>query len=174
MVFSLITLFASQAYALDGYRDRKGLFYGATLGGASFKADLAGYKRNLGYILGGRIGGGVSDTLTLDASLNLSWQDYSQFGVKVETNSTEMLIGGNVFIEKGLYLRVEGGLITQSTETDVSSSQSETGLLIGGGLGYEFFASADLAVGFGAGYQHQQFDDANIAVVKFAITATWY
>ena len=172
-VFSMVILLAGQSYALDGYRDRKGLFYGATLGGASFKADVAGSKRNLGYVFGGRIGGGVSDTLTLDGSLNLSFQSYTQGGINIDTNSTEMLIGANFFIEKGLYARAEGGLITQGIETDVSS-QDETGVVVGGGLGFEFFASADLAVGFGATYQMQQFDTNNVSSLKFAITATWY
>ena len=114
-------LFASQALALDGYRDRRGLFYGVTLGGASFKADIAGSKRNLGYTFGGKVGGGVSETLTLDGSLNFQLQDYDQSGIAVKTNSTEMLVGGNYFLtvdqaKNGLFLRGEVGLVSQTTE----------------------------------------------------------
>ena len=171
-------LFASQALALDGYRDRRGLFYGVTLGGASFKADIAGSKRNLGYTFGGKVGGGVSERFTLDGSLNFQLQDYDQSGIAVKTNSTEMLVGGNYFLtidqaKNGLFLRGEVGLVSQSTEV-LGAESDETGLVVGGGLGYEFFASADLAVGIGATYKLQQFDDANVSVLQFAITANWY
>ena len=76
-------------------------------------------------------------------------------------------------LKNGLFLRGEVGLVSQTTEV-LGAESDETGLVVGGGLGYEFFASADLAVGIGATYKLQQFDDANVSVLQFAITANWY
>ena len=73
--------------------------------------------RNLGYLtFGGKVGGGVSENLTLDGSLNFQLQDYDQSGIAVKTNSTEMLVGGNYFwpidqAKNGLFLRGEVGLV---------------------------------------------------------------
>ena len=72
-------------------------------------------------------------------------------------------------------MALRGGSWARPQSTEVLGVESdETGLVVGGGLGYEFFASADLAVGIGATYKLQQFDDANVSVLQFAITANWY
>jgi hypothetical protein len=163
----------SQAYALDGYRDRKGMFYGLTLGGASSSADVAGSKNRLGYVLGAKVGGGVNDKLTLDASFTSRSEGYTEGGLEVSTNTLTMYLGGNYFLQDGLYVRAMAGLASTSSETDFGDA-SETGLGFGLGTGYEFFASAQLAVGIGATFEMQQYSDVKVTVVGFGVGATWY
>ena len=60
-----------EAFALDGWRDRRGMYAGVMIGGGSAKTDQDNAKSQLGYHMGLRVGGGVSKTLTLDAK---AWQ----------------------------------------------------------------------------------------------------
>ena len=173
LVFLFVAGLFSQAYALDGYRDRKGLFTGLYLGGASAKADFAGAKSHIGYVLGGKIGGGVNQNLTLDGSLTMRLESYDEGTVAVSTRTTTMYLGINYFVKDGLYVRGMGGIAQASSDAG-GEENSETGLGLGAGLGYEFFASAQLAVGVGGDYQMQQFEDTTVSVINFGISANWY
>jgi hypothetical protein len=173
LVFLFVVGLFSQAQALDGYRDRKGLFTGLHLGGASAKSDFAGAKSHIGYVIGGKIGGGVNQNLTLDGSLSMRFESYDEAQISVSTQTTTMYLGVNYFVKDGLYLRGMGGIAQASSEAG-GTDNSETGLGFGAGLGYEFFASAQLAVGVGGEFQMLQFDDASVTVINFGISANWY
>ena len=163
----------SEAMALDGWRDRKGIYYGVSLGGASSKADTPGAKSHLGYTFGARLGGGVDKRLTLDGSVGLRIESYDENGIDVSTRTANFYVGANYFLHKGLYIRLQGGLAQFSAEVGQTETD-ETGVGFGGGLGYEFFASSDLAIGVGGEYQMQRFDEFNLNILHFGITATWY
>ena len=47
----VVSLFG-EAFALDGWRDRRGMYMGLLVGGGSAKADLDGAKSELGYNFG--------------------------------------------------------------------------------------------------------------------------
>lgn len=174
IVTTICLLFVGQALALDGYRDRRGLFYGVGFGGGQTKADTDGADSHIGYNFRARIGGGIDKNLTLDAELGLNTVSYSQSGVDVEQNVSTVAIGGNLFVRDGLYLRLQGGIAELSVSADGNNGDTETGLFLGGGAGYEFFANADLAIGLGVDFQHQMYDDLNLSSLNLGITANWY
>jgi len=176
---------AGEAFALDGYRDRKGMYYGATLGGGSAQADTDGADSKLGIHLRGRLGGGINEHVTLDAELGWRYQSTDEDLGLGELTITEqfltMYVGGSFFVFDGLYVRAFGGLAHVIVAVDYDGGvlngyddDSRTGLGIGAGLGYEFFASSDLAIGFGGDFQHQIYDDFAVDQINFGISANWY
>ena len=168
-----------EAFALDGWRDRRGMYAGVMIGGGSAKTDQDNAKSQLGYHMGLRVGGGVSKTLTLDASLNLRLESYdtdipgTAGSVETSAQTFNFSLGANYFVYQGLYVRGVAGLSQFAIETG-GRETDETGLAVGGGLGYEFFAGSDLAVGVGGDFQHQMYDGLSINVISVGITATWY
>lgn len=147
---TLVFLCATQAFALDGYRQRKGLFYGGAVGfgvGQLDAPDAPDQDGEVGLNLRGRVGGGVTDVFTLDGEMGLMEQ------FDVERRVVTGYFGANYFLYDGLYLRAFGGM----AHLGGGKSPSKTGLGFGGGAGYEFFANADLAVGMGADVQLQKF-----------------
>ena len=103
VLISGVLLCWTQALALDGYRDRRGIFYGFGLGGGQTKVDVPGSKGREGRNLRFRIGGGVNKTLTLDAEIGHS-ASYTETTVDMERTISTFGIGGNSFINDGLYL----------------------------------------------------------------------
>ena len=174
LVTTLIFLFVSQAMALDGYRDRRGLFYGVGFGGGQTKADTDGADSHIGYNFRARIGGGIDKNLTLDAEIGLNTVSYSQSSTDVEQSVSTVAVGGNFFVRDGLYFRMQGGIAELSVTANGNSEGTETGLFLGGGVGYEFFANADLAIGLGVDFQHQMYDDITLNALNLGITANWY
>ncbi len=158
----------SEAMALDGWRDRTGLLYGAHFGGGSAKSDADGAKARLGYNVGARVGGGVTEKLTLDASMNYRADDKDS----VETSSLSLSLGGNFFLAEGFFVRAGAGLVNFSSSG--AGSEDQTGMGFGAGMGYEFFANADLAVGVAGNFDYQTFDDFNLQVFTINVTSTLY
>ncbi len=176
---------AGEAFALDGYRDRKGMYYGLSLGGGSAKADTDGADSKLGIHLRGRVGGGINKHVTLDGELGWRYQSTDEDVGLGELTVTEqfltMYVGGSFFVFDGLYVRAFGGLAHLIVSVDFDGGiingyddDSYTGLGMGAGLGYEFFASSDLAIGIGADVQQQIYDDASITQFNFGVSANWY
>lgn len=176
---------AGEAFALDGYRDRKGMFYGLSLGGGSATPDTDGAESRLGIHLRGRVGGGINKHVTLDGELGWRYQSTEEDAAFGEYTVSEtfltMFVGGNFFVIDGLYIRAFGGLshLIQSFEYDGTfvngfDDDSYTGLGVGAGLGYEFFASSDLAIGIGGDFQHHMFDDFAVDQINFGVSGNWY
>lgn len=176
---------AGEAFALDGWRDRKGIYYGLGLGGGSAQPDTDGADSRLGLHLRGRIGGGVNKHVALDGELGWRYQSTEEDRGLSEVTITEqfvtLYVGGNFFVFDGLYIRAFGGLAYLIQSFDVKTpigdgfdDDSYTGLGVGAGVGYEFFASSDLAIGVGGDFQHQIFDDFAVNQINFGVTATWY
>lgn len=178
---------AGQAFALDGFRDRRGLFFGINLAGGAGQAMADGKKvgdRSLGLTVGARVGGGVNERLTLDLSIDGFFltrnQEFGPTGIEREVDTTLLsgMIGGSFFLVDGFYVRGMGGLAqaTSTVEgvTGKDSENEETGLGLGLGGGYEFFANSDLAIGAGVDYRMFVFDDVDYNVFNVGITATWY
>lgn len=180
----LVTGLAGQALALDGFRDRRGLYFGVNLGGGAGKAEADGVKsdRNLGLTVGARVGGGVNERLTLDLSVDGYFQTRTEETIAgefdVDVTLMSGLIGGSFFLADGLYVRGGFGLanVTQETTSKIggTSEDSEVGLGFSVGGGYEFFANANLAVGVGGDFRAFDFDDITYNIVNIGITATWY
>lgn len=154
---------ASPAHALDAYRARSGLFYGAGLGFGAAKADTEGAETKADLRFDGRIGGGINDTLTLDFDLGFTKQ------LGEEVSLVTGFLGLNVFAVGDLYLRAMGGIAYASLEDD-----GQTGFGAGAGLGYEFWANADMAVGVGADFQHHFYDAGGFNAFNLGVTFTLY
>ena len=169
----LFSMISQQAFALDGYQKRQGLYYGVGFGGGQASSDAEGAESHITYNFRARIGGGIDENLTLDAEFSLQNGEDDIAGATVEYTTSLVGIGGSYFLNKGLYVRAGGGIASFESESgDISNS--ETGLYVAGGLGYEFFANADLAVGVGLDFQRQMYDDANVNALNFGVTANWY
>lgn len=172
-----LLLTSGSAWALDAWRDRRGLYYGATIGGGSgqAKTDNDQYniesERELGLNLRLRVGGGASKTLTLDAELGM-WFGLDDKIDKPANAITTGFIGANVFIADGLYLRGFGGLAHMSFDNE--NIDAETGLGVGAGAGYEFFANSDLAVGVGVDYQRHFYDDFDFDLFSLGVSLNYY
>jgi hypothetical protein len=163
-VAAALILSATSAHALEAWRDRKGLFYGGGVGFGVGKTDVDTAENEVAINGRLRLGGGVNDMLTLDAELGLGNQ------IDVDTTLVTGMLGANVFVVDGMYLRAMGGM----AHIGPKQGESSTGLGFGAGLGYEFFANSDLAVGVGADVQHHAFDNYGFNAFNFGVTFTMY
>jgi hypothetical protein len=152
----------SSAWALDGYRDRKGLLYGLTVGFGGSKPGDA--DREMGVDVRGRVGGGPAANITLDAELG-----YDRL-IDVDASSITGYAGVNFFLIDNLYLRGMGGIAHFSPD----EGKSETGLGVGGGVGYEFFVNSDLAIGGLLDYQKQFYKEFDVDTFSFGVTLSMY
>ncbi|MFN3198670.1 MAG: outer membrane beta-barrel protein [Bradymonadia bacterium] len=173
-----LLLTTSSAWALDAWRDRRGLYYGATVGAGSgqlkLKEEIPGaedLEGELGLNVRLRVGGGATKNLTLDAELGL-WSGLDDDPLKPTAGITTGFIGANVFVADGFYLRGFGGLTYMSL--DDADADAETGLGVGFGAGYEFFANSDLAVGVGADYQMHFYDDYEFNLFNLGVSLNYY
>ncbi len=157
---------AGSAWALDAYRDRRGLMYGLTVGFGGGKSDVEGDERRIGLNFHGRLGGGVTQNLVLDADLGLHRVIEDDAGTNLYTG----FVGANLFVVDNVYLRAMGGLSHASPK----EGDSATGIAVGGGLGYEFFANADLAIGGLVDFQQHFYDDYGFNILNFGVTVTMY
>ena len=165
----ILTMLVSDAMALDGYRSRSGILYGLQVGGGASKTDESGDDTRFGYHVGARLGGGLNENLTLDASLNYRSDNKDDSDRSMST----LLLGGNYFIVDGLFLRGEAGLATFN-RSEPNNDTSTTGYSLGAGFGYEFFVNSDLALGANGLAQFQQYDDFSVQTFGIFVSATLY
>lgn len=161
---TLTTLVSGSALALDAYRDRTGIFYGGGLGFGAGKADTPLAETHAGLNVDGRIGGGLTQNLTLDFDMGLTQQ------LGADSTLVTGFVGANFFPVGDLSVRVKGGVAYAALEHGIDG----TGLGAGAGLGYEFWANADLAVGVGVDFQHHFYDDAGFNALNFGLSFTVY
>ncbi|MCA9539682.1 MAG: outer membrane beta-barrel protein, partial [Myxococcales bacterium] len=133
---------AGQAFALDAYRDRRGMYYGLGIGGGANKFDTDKAENRIGFHLRGRVGGGISQNLTLDGELGWRIESYEQGAADVTNQFLTLYVGANYFVTDGLYIRGMGGLAHLLTSVEVNllgakatDDDSETGLGVGAGAG---------------------------------------
>lgn len=190
LIGGLIVSLASPALALDGWGDRRGMFFGLTLGGGAVTptfdngATSIEGDTEIGFNFRARVGGGASRRLTLDAEFGVNSHTESKelngFSAESSWNLYTTYIGANYFpiAKSGFYVRGMGGLAVATNDFEDSSgrsrSNSETGLGFGFGVGYEFFANANLAAGVGGDYQIMSVNDYRFSMASVGVTATWY
>ena len=164
---ALVFTSAAAAWGLDAYQDRRGLFSGLSVGMGMGEATEGDSDGEVGFNLRGRLGGGINKHLTADLEIGAWLHSGDQFDVTILTG----VVGLNYFIVDGLYLRGMGG----ASQFSPDPGDGETGLAVGGGLGYEFFANSNLAVGFGADVlQHIYSDVSDFRVVSFGVQGAMY
>ena len=150
---SILLLWLSPAQGFDENGDRRGLFYGLSIGAAQTQVNTGNSKGHTGYTLRGRLGGGVERNLTIDAEIGLNQTNFEQFGTTIDQHFMSVAIGANFFLVGDWFVRLNGGIseLTQSDD-ETDESNSETGLFLGGGTGYEFFVTPAIAVGLCADF----------------------
>ncbi len=178
LALSIAGLFvAGPAFALDGYRSRKGLLYGAGFGLGAGKIEGQGSDQRLGYTLRLRAGGGITEKLTLDFELGMHKAEYEyKVGPATVDISNQLVTGGlglNFFVVDNLYVRGTMGLARFAVDVG-GVEESDTQFFVGGGLGYEFFANSDLALGIGSDVVLSSVKDNDFQLVTFGLTLTHY
>ena len=155
---------APRAEALEGYRDRRGLYGGFHVGGA---AAMTPGNTDPAITVGTEIGGGATRTFTvgLNAELSLLLDGGSN-----QTVVFRPAVDARFFAWQGLHFDALVGLAWWS----VSQAGDKAGFAAGGVVGYEFFVSARGAVDVQAGFEHHflKGDDANMGTVRFGMR--WY
>lgn len=164
---------AGEAFALDAWRDRRGLLFGVGVGAGSSQSDIKDAEAHIGFNFDVRVGGGINKQLTLDATIGLQTASFDENDVEIGQDIFTGFIGANYFILDGLYARVMGG-VAHIGVLEPGEDDSETGTGFGVGAGYEFFATADLAVGLGGDFRYLSFEDSAFTMINFGVTGTWY
>jgi hypothetical protein len=178
IIAGILTTSAS-AFALDGYQDRRGLFTGIGLGGgAAFQGD----ERGGAMLIDLQLGGGAAKDLTFDLDLDVWFQLMDHHDNWMITPGPEL----NYFIAGGLFVRAGLGLamvfITgEKIKDDVpggGKTSEETDFTLGGdfslGLGYEFFAGANLALGGVIEGDYVVLKGDDVGSVNFGIELKYY
>ena len=170
------------AHALDAYADRRGVLVGAAFGGGAgvtaVKDSPFEDRDDIGLFWLGRIGGGLSKELTLDASISGWSADTSSSGGDKTTAHRMMAVAANAFLTEHLFIR--GGLgITSNTLTEQAKGGKETelssnalGFVLGGGI--EFFLTADFAGSFTIEAQQNLGGDIKFTGVNGFVGVTYY
>lgn len=185
-VFALVTLIGSQAFALDAYQDRRGIFAGVSVGGgAGFVGvdpvtDVTGLDENrrLGFHLGAEVGGGIGKQLT--ASLEGNWwiRTVTLGSRHLDHQHLNFMPTARFFIFDGFYAEGGAGLayaLFDAERNDVQIQKyREMGLAAKLGAGYEFFLNGTVAAGIKAGYTRHFYGNANFDTISGMVTVRWY
>lgn len=168
--------FSSGAMALDGNKDRRGAFAGIGLGGgAGFEdGDVAG-----SLMWDVQLGGGATQQLTLALDIDFWMQWYEGHRNFLITPGPEV---SYFFGDTGLYLQlgIGMGLKTAISETTIIDDLKEderhfdVGFDAGLAVGWEFFASSNVAVGLSLGADYVVIRPDNLLMVGFAMTLKYY
>ena len=181
-----LTWTASSAFALDGYKDRRGLFGGLGLGGGVGLVDTErddestgiDQGRKLGLHLSGILGGGITQNLVFGGEAN--WWIRT---VRINQSALQhhhMSFNGvlNFFLIEGIYL--EGGVGLAYAIFDVERNNQQTyryqelGMSAKAGGGFEFFVNSDLAMGMHASYTRHFYTNSDFDTVSAGLTLRWY
>ena len=183
---ALLTLFlAGEAFALDGYRDRRSVFGGMSLGGgvgmveSGTVGEASGLDqgRRLGFHLNGIMGTGISRNLLFGLEANWWARTVVLQDVDLEHHHLSLNATANFFLIEGLYL--DGGAgIAYGYSGFFSGNQArqrgEMGLALKGGAGVEFFSSADMTIGIRANYTRHFYANSNFDTISGAFSVRWY
>lgn len=170
-VVTCVVATSGRAFALEAWRDRRGLLFDVILGGASFKPDMI--DRQNGFNLGARIGGGQSQALTFDLGVSHQWYDKAQ-------NLLDVQLGANVFFSdwgrdeapanSSPFLRLGAGMV-HAEKKDMLDGK--TAFAAAAGLGYEALFTGDLAGSFAITYE-PAFFDKTVHRVMGTLAIHWY
>ena len=186
MALMLLTI-STNAFALDGYQDRRGLFAGLGIGGGVGLVESDNESdtttgldngRKLGMHLHAIIGGGVTDNLVFGGEANW-WIRTVQLGDN-KLSHNHMSFNGvlEYFLLDTIYLEVGAGLAyaifdAERQNGDVFRYQ-ELGLAVKGGAGFEFFVNSQIAMGMHANYTRHVYTNGDFDTISGGFTLRWY
>ena len=167
-IAALSLFVATDASALDGYQDRKGMFAGVGIGGgAAIQNDNVGGDMLLDVQLGGAPSNRVTFALDLDVRLQL-----------VEGNSNWYLVPGpefNFFLSDAIFIRLGVGLAFVFPEEDVMGKSLTLGMDASVGVGYEFFVNSNWAIDLAVEGDYFLLDNIeDVVTIGFTIGLKFY
>lgn len=182
----IVLLTAGSATAIQGYKDRHGLFVGGGLGGGPgavhvadepFESGLEG-TGDLGLAPHLIVGGGASDNLLFGAEANSWIRTVDVHGNRLNHQQWSFNAVTNFFVFQGLYL--EGGLGLSYAFSDAVTAEGEErryqemGLSAKIGTGFEYFLDGTIAAGMRFGYSRHFYSDVDFDSFIGAVTLRWY
>lgn len=179
------SLFTADAFALDAYKDRRGIFAGVGLGGGFGSAEvdpgeeLTGLEeREAGLALRLEVGGGAMQSLIISGQFNWWLRSVEANDKTLSHNHTNFL--GNVAFFPLDFLYVTGGvgMAYSSFDVDVGGidirDYSEIGFAMKGGVGAEFWVNGTIATGLEASYTRHFYSEASFDTITAGLTVRWY
>lgn len=181
--------FTTDAMALDGYKDRKGLFTGAGIGGgvslveADPEDDITGLDqgRKVGMHLHGIVGGGVKDNLVFGAEANW-WARTVYIEGKDEralehhhlsfNGVLDFFLFENFYAEAGVGMAY--GIFDVERNGNTEFRYRELGLSGKFGGGFEFFVDSNIAMGMRANYTRHFYSNSSFDTLSAGFTLRWY
>lgn len=179
-VVLLAAALAVPARALDAYQDRRGIFSGIGLGGGG-AFPVNGDDPGGAVLLDFQIGGGATQNLTFDFDIDLTFQLLDARKDLLVTPGPELnyFFGKTgLFVRAGIGMALDFGWIDAPRDVPNFDRKEESDFRIGfeaaAGLGWEFFANANLAVGLWVEGDYVVLPDDDVAGVTFAVTLKYY
>ncbi len=179
VAFFFIFFFASgTAFAIQGYKDRHGSFYGFGLGGGPGALHADGEDTGLegtgelGFAPHLVFGGGMSNELIFGAEISpwirtVSIADQDHTHLQWSFNAFT-----NYFVLDNLYL--EGGLGLAYKYWDSDTRHQEMGISAKIGTGFEYFLDGTVAAGMRFGYTRHFYQNGAFDAFVGAATLRWY
>ncbi len=181
-----IFLISSSAWAIDGYQDRHGVFYGGGLGGGPGSVSVADEPYESGMDGTGAlglathlvVGGGASDNLVFGAELNNWIRTVNVYDNRLNHQQWSANAIGNFFVVHGFF--VEAGVGLAYAYSDASTQEGDTrryqemGLAGKLGVGFEYFLNGTMAAGFGLNYTRHFYENLDFDTVTGAVRLRWY
>jgi hypothetical protein len=176
----LVLAIASPAAALDAHQDRRGLFSGVSLGGGVAIEPEGSTGGEI--LLDVQLGGGATENLTVAFDLDVWFQ-------LLDDHQNWIIVPGpeiNFFVWEGLFFRVGFGMAltfirgekfddTAAQGKKVEDNDFTLGFDGALGLGYEFFANSNLAMGLAVETDYFVLDDVDDVVsVGFSFGIRYY
>lgn len=187
IAFIIATAFflsASTAWAIQGYKDRHGTFYGWGIGGGpgavAIDDGTSGLENTgeLGLHLHAIVGGGMSENLIFGAEANSWIRTVSVGNSSLNHQHWSFNAVSNFYLVEGLFL--EGGLglaygISNYQAADGAESRhQEMGLSFKAGTGFEYFLDGTVAAGMKFGYTRHVYSNIDFDTFIGSVTLRWY
>ncbi|RAL20429.1 hypothetical protein DL240_16625 [Lujinxingia litoralis] len=186
LIATLIFLISAPALALDGYKDRRGSYFGLGLGGGAgsvFVEDEAlstglDDGSDLGLHLHAAVGGGVTQNLLFGAELNTWIRTTDVYGQSLNHQHWSLNAVSTLFLVSGLFAEAGVGLaygISDAARPDgFERRYQEMGLALKGGVGFEYFINGTIAPGFRLGYTRHFYSTSDFETLTGGISIRWY
>lgn len=186
LIASIILLFSAQAFALSGYKDRRGPFLGVGLGGGPGAVHVDDDQFSTGLDEGGQLGfhlqaiagGGVNKYVTLGAELNSWIRTVAVQEARLNHQHWSLNAAADFFIIDGVFLGAGAGLayaFSDATRQNLERRRyQELGLALKGAAGYEFFLNGTVAAGLRLSYTRHFYQNVDFDTFQGAITIRWY
>lgn len=182
----MLLLIASDAFALDAYKDRRGVFFGLGLGGGIGGAEvdpineLTGFEdgREMGFATQIEVGSGVARALTLSGQGNWWARTVQVNDRSVEHHHLNFMPVARLYVLDSIYGTAGFGLGYAIFDSVVSGRETkhyqEMGVATKLGAGMEFWVNGTVAMGLETSYSRHFYSKSHFDTFTGGITIKWY